>query len=167
MYFRILPTPWNTLLDSFHPLSVWSNLWKVPKYLPVFCQFCPVDAEENQNELAEEEFAAQFRENVEHIVSFRPTAASNMTEYSYNNMITAENGEIVDQIWAGPSHWKLKCIRASSKDGFGSYGNSRDVIIDLVDYWNMSRWSIMSLKISTTNISSRYSNTPYTQLMNT
>lgn len=82
------------------------------KFLFLVVCFFLVDAEDI---LEEEEFAAHFQENVEHIVSLKPHAGNNLSDYSYNSAIAAQNGRIVDQIWAGPSHWKFKYIRPSSK----------------------------------------------------
>lgn len=62
----------------------------------------------------EEEVAAHFQENVEHIVNFRPNGLNIPNDYSYNSIIKTQDGKIVDQIWAGPSHWKFKYIRPSS-----------------------------------------------------
>lgn len=75
------------------------------------------DADVGGNDVIEEEeeYAAHFQENVEHIVSFKPNGLNHVSEYSYNSTVTMQTGKIVDQIWAGPSHWKLKYIRPSGR----------------------------------------------------
>lgn len=76
--------------------------------------FCFLGIDDNEI-MEEEEFVAHFQENVEHIVTLKPNGFNNVSEYSYNTTVTTQGGKIVDQIWAGPSHWKLKYIRPSSK----------------------------------------------------
>ncbi|XP_072392859.1 condensin complex subunit 2 isoform X2 [Diabrotica undecimpunctata] len=56
----------------------------------------------------------QMRDSV-HIVDYRPMEMSIQTsEYSFNPVVRTSNGKYIDQIWAGPSHWKLKFIRRST-----------------------------------------------------
>ncbi|XP_018565180.1 condensin complex subunit 2 [Anoplophora glabripennis] len=65
-----------------------------------------------------EEVAAQVRGEIANIVEFRPdiTGGVQRSEYSYNTVVSTHSGKLIDRIWAGPSHWKLKFIkRASTK----------------------------------------------------
>lgn len=66
------------------------------------------------DEFVENDFTAHMQGRVEHIVSFKPNHLENVTEYSYNTTFVTQSGKILDKIWAGPSHWKLKYIRPSS-----------------------------------------------------
>ncbi|CAH1113307.1 unnamed protein product [Psylliodes chrysocephalus] len=62
-----------------------------------------------------EHLASEFRGSVTHVVDFRPTENTmHSSEYSFNSIITNPDGKYIDQIWAGPSHWKLKCLRRST-----------------------------------------------------
>lgn len=65
--------------------------------------------------MEDEDFVGHFQERVEHIVTFKPNGLNNVSEYSFNNVITTQNGKVLDQVWAGPSHWRLKFIRPSGK----------------------------------------------------
>ncbi|KAJ8947872.1 hypothetical protein NQ318_010018 [Aromia moschata] len=62
-----------------------------------------------------EEIAPQLGGNLEHIVQFRPDVPEGLqrSEYSYNAVVNTRSGKVIDQIWAGPSHWKLKCIKSA------------------------------------------------------
>lgn len=74
-----------------------------------------MDNEENGVEFVQERLAPQLRGEVAHIVDFRSISHSLQTsEYSYNTIINTHTGNFIDQIWAGPCHWKLKFIRRST-----------------------------------------------------
>ncbi|XP_050511265.1 condensin complex subunit 2 isoform X2 [Diabrotica virgifera virgifera] len=61
-----------------------------------------------------ESLLPQIRDSV-HVVDYRPMEMSIQTsEYSFNPVVRTSNGKYIDQIWAGPSHWKLKFIRRST-----------------------------------------------------
>lgn len=53
---------------------------------------------------------------VSHIVDFRPEVTDvEANEYSFMGSIQTNNNKLITQIWAGPSHWKLKYVRPASK----------------------------------------------------
>lgn len=54
---------------------------------------------------------AQIQSNIEHIVDFQPKNGPSHDEYSYNVSYRTESGILVEKLWAGPSHWKLKCMK--------------------------------------------------------
>ncbi|CAG9862282.1 unnamed protein product [Phyllotreta striolata] len=39
------------------------------------------------------------------------------SEYSFNVVNVESNGQYIERIWAGPNHWKLKCLRPSRSVG--------------------------------------------------
>ncbi|CAG9766883.1 unnamed protein product [Ceutorhynchus assimilis] len=71
----------------------------------------------NDDDMGEEEVVNQLlHREVEHIVDFRPieqslATFSDKSAWTFNSMDETSAGRKIDQIWAGPSHWKLKCIR--------------------------------------------------------
>ncbi|XP_074030653.1 condensin complex subunit 2 isoform X2 [Leptinotarsa decemlineata] len=60
--------------------------------------------------------APQLRNGeIARIVDFRSANETGHTsEYSYNSIINTHTGKFIDQIWAGPCHWKLKFLRRST-----------------------------------------------------
>lgn len=74
----------------------------------------------------EEEFCAQIQGEIAHIVDLKPEEVSHRTEYSYKTTMQTHNGRIIDQIWAGPSHWKLKYIRPRKSRFTGESGLQGD-----------------------------------------
>ncbi|CAH0547136.1 unnamed protein product [Brassicogethes aeneus] len=71
----------------------------------------------------EQEFCAQVQGEIAHINNFQPADVLIKTEYSYNSTLRTHNGKVIDQIWAGPSHWKLKYIRRSTSRFSGQNSN--------------------------------------------
>lgn len=66
-------------------------------------------------EFIQEERVPQLRGDIAHIVDFRTVSnGTQKSEYSYNTIINTHTGNIIDQIWAGPCHWKLKFIRPAT-----------------------------------------------------
>ncbi|XP_045480817.1 condensin complex subunit 2-like [Harmonia axyridis] len=62
--------------------------------------------------ISEDIMAHQLQHDVPHIVDLLSSGTEiKRSEYSYNGVISLGNGKVIDQIWAGPSHWKLKCIK--------------------------------------------------------
>ncbi|KAL3278245.1 hypothetical protein HHI36_013583 [Cryptolaemus montrouzieri] len=63
----------------------------------------------------DEEFAVQqMHHDIARVVDLiRPEEDFQRSEYSYNSIVKLNNGKVIDQIWAGPSHWKLKFLRRS------------------------------------------------------
>ncbi|XP_056631792.1 condensin complex subunit 2-like [Diorhabda sublineata] len=56
----------------------------------------------------------ELRVGVANVVDFKPMESTiHSSEYSFNPVVTTNNGKYIDRIWAGPSHWKLKFIRRS------------------------------------------------------
>lgn len=74
-----------------------------------------LDAEDDIQSV-HEEVAPQIRGKIANITEFRPDLTDGVlrSEYSYNPVVATCSGKLVDQIWAGPSHWKLKFIRRST-----------------------------------------------------
>ncbi|KAG5879709.1 hypothetical protein JTB14_008535 [Gonioctena quinquepunctata] len=60
--------------------------------------------------------APQLRDNdIAHITDFKAADDTAQTsEYSYNTILNTRTGKFIDQIWAGPHHWKLKFLRRSA-----------------------------------------------------
>lgn len=70
---------------------------------------------ENQDQiLEEEEFAGHVQGNIAYVVDFKQHNDIRGSEYSYNSLISTQSGKTIEQIWAGPSHWKLKFIKPAS-----------------------------------------------------
>ncbi|KAK9871247.1 hypothetical protein WA026_011521 [Henosepilachna vigintioctopunctata] len=69
----------------------------------------------DDDEPREEDFVVQQMQheiaNVVDLMRFEDDVRR--SEYSYNSVISTSNGKVIDQIWAGPSHWKLKFLRRS------------------------------------------------------
>lgn len=64
-----------------------------------------------------QEAGHNIQTEVDNIVDFRPTdstivTANDRTDYSFNPLINMGH-QVIQQIWAGPGHWKLKYIRNS------------------------------------------------------
>ncbi|KAJ8922646.1 hypothetical protein NQ315_007678 [Exocentrus adspersus] len=74
------------------------------------------NAQDDDVESVHEEVVPQIRGDIAKIVEFQPnlTSGTYKSEYSYNTVVPTYSGKLIDQIWAGPSHWKLKFIRRSS-----------------------------------------------------
>ncbi|XP_044761297.1 condensin complex subunit 2 [Coccinella septempunctata] len=71
-------------------------------------------AEDDDEPPTENFLAQQIQHDVAHVVDIMKTETTlQRSEYSYNTVITLGNGKVIDQIWAGPSHWKLKFLRRS------------------------------------------------------
>lgn len=52
---------------------------------------------------------------VAHIIDFKPGKNGlQADEYCYSNAIDLMGGKLITQVWAGPSHWKLKHVRRIS-----------------------------------------------------
>lgn len=71
--------------------------------------------------MEEEKLTAHLQGHIVHIVDFQNKATTQENEYSYNKTLSIPGGKIIEQLWAGPSHWKLKCIRPNRKYSFFKY----------------------------------------------
>lgn len=70
-----------------------------------------------------QEVGHAIQTEVQNIVDFRPTEntlTAERTDYSFNPTINMGQ-YVIDQIWAGPSHWKLKYIRNSKSIYSGEF----------------------------------------------
>lgn len=72
------------------------------------------DMDVDNDEVIEVRHGPELRVGVANVVDFRPMESTiHSSEYSFNPVVTTNNGKYIDRIWAGPSHWKLKFIRRS------------------------------------------------------
>lgn len=66
-------------------------------------------------EEAEHDAGFNIQTEVQNIIDFRPTENSlgnDRTDYSFSPLVNMGH-QVIEQIWAGPAHWKLKHIRNS------------------------------------------------------
>ncbi|CAG9812522.1 unnamed protein product [Phaedon cochleariae] len=71
--------------------------------------------DEDDIQIVQEEMPQLRAGDVAKIIDFRPANESAHTsEYSYNSIVNTRTGKFIDQIWAGPHHWKLKFIHRST-----------------------------------------------------
>ncbi|GLV34446.1 barren [Carabus blaptoides fortunei] len=76
------------------------------------------DAGEDHLDDVEEEFAgeahAAINQEVAHITDMRPGSVSGRLEYSYREPPVISERYMLTGVWAGPSHWKVKCIQRTA-----------------------------------------------------
>lgn len=79
------------------------------------CYSKKISEDAEGNEFVEEEVVPQLRGEVAHIVDFRaPNTNNQNSDYTFNSVISTHAGKYIDQIWAGPCHWKLKFMQRGS-----------------------------------------------------
>ncbi|KAK5649716.1 hypothetical protein RI129_000745 [Pyrocoelia pectoralis] len=75
------------------------------------------------------EIEQQVDGEVEDIVNFHPKTTGRLAnDYSFTSAVKLNNNKVMDRVWAGPSHWKLKYLqpRCSSVTKIYTYINSND-----------------------------------------
>ncbi|XP_045471281.1 condensin complex subunit 2-like isoform X1 [Harmonia axyridis] len=93
--------------------------------------FNDFDAHEEDDDVpnTEDFLTHQVKHDVPHIVDL---ITSDMdfarSEYSYNSLITLGSGKVIEKIWAGPSHWKLKCIKRDKSIFSGNVEEAQSII---------------------------------------
>ncbi|KAG5867838.1 hypothetical protein JTB14_026623 [Gonioctena quinquepunctata] len=115
----------NTFLSQLQPVVFDDNGIPIPELdgsiHDIFENNDNVEADFNNEDdddiLSVHELVAPHLRNgdITHITDFRPANDTAQTsEYSYNSIVHSRSGKFIDQIWAGPHHWKLKFLRRSS-----------------------------------------------------
>lgn len=90
----------------------------------------------------------QMKKNLTYITEMPPCPTNYLqSEYSCNSLVEVSNGKLIEQIWAGPSYWKLKCIK-NAKVRFTGTGSiiskkkenlkqSKKKEVEPLDYFNV------------------------------